>query len=110
MADEIKPALTPEEWAIGGKEHSSFRIIDGAPVRWDVCEWCAIDSDTAGEMVAIGNAALPNDSPYKITRGDVKAIKRAGHYGSNGAAVLTPERLDELLAIADKLAALLPPE
>jgi len=95
MNDEITPALTAGEWrvisaTIGENERSFDDQVE-----------ILCDADNLPGLIAFLNDSLPDDSPYKITRADVdlvrSSIDRAGY----------PETLIDL---ADKLAALLPPE
>ncbi len=79
MEDSIAPALSAEEWAF----RSGITLgVHGSLPR----------------MIALANAALPDDSPYKITRGDVDALRLES--GPSEAF---------LFRLAAKLAALLPP-
>lgn len=115
MPDEIKPALTREEWS--EKEHRISRrevmsggkgfVIDGP----DPSDSVYVDSpDDLAAAVALANDALPDGHPLKITREDVAALHVVlSGYGSEFVEdgkgdVARCERL------AAKLAALLPPE
>ena len=102
MSDETKvgPALTAEEW-------KRFDPKDAA----SHCEANAVAYETDFHvMMAIANAALPDDDPRKITREDVRYLR--------DTALFLRTRVDEhgddvgdpnLTALAAKLAALLPP-
>lgn len=110
MTDTIAPALTPERWAyIKGRDY---------PLRTRVGNACdEIDLALSEEgLIAVVNAALPSDSPYKITREDITLLRSAAGavdslHGEvcSGACTCAAEEaaLDRLAA---KLAALLPPE
>ena len=117
MSEPLENALTPEEWAetrFVPIEHPDVVVHDDGDgleiviypdaytqtVRGEVEDKYKMrfPSDMVGIM-AVANASLPDDSPYKITRADVEEIRAA------------PNRiLWNLMAIADKLEALLPPE
>jgi hypothetical protein len=87
VSGDIKPAITAEAWA---------------GIRPDP----PIEADFHARKVARHNAKLPDGDPRKITRADVKAIQRV-------EATLRSGEWDLALtldALADKLAALLPPE
>lgn len=83
-AKPIEPALSAEEW----KQLARNRNFMAGE-----CEHYAFGNDFEGAM-AVANAALPDDSPYKITWADFDAL--------NG-------RNPEAQIIADKIRALLPP-
>ena len=124
MTEKIEPALTAEEWAdvIGGQpltftSEPTLSVIDagdgikflaeGTPIESSVM--CEIDSwDTAGlaQLAAVLLNALPTGHPLKITREDVALVREVAedyeHRGNSTNA--------ELLSLAAKLAALLPPE
>lgn len=93
MADNIEPALTQGEWA-------------DPPDTYGLCvEWDGNES----KIIAIANASLPDDSPYKITRADVGAIESTvdvlrREFGQDD------EDAEAMEIVAAKLAALLPPE
>lgn len=100
---QIAPALTAEEWASKSK-------ADAGGVRFTlelgfVGVVPQITFDGVGPMLrysdmpalmALANAALPDDDPRKITRADVETLRR------HDDAILD--------RIADQLAALLPPD
>ena len=97
MSAKITPALTADEWRL-----LNFWLVGkmpGGKVRGMVV--MDLPPDHQLGAMAVANACLPDDSPYKITRADVDLVRssvdRAGY----------PETLIDL---ADKLAALLPPE
>lgn len=95
MRDEIKPALTAEEWKNGYVDRL------GPPERPIKA------SDLLVVQMATANHALPADHPLKFTRQDVADLQRAcdiidqiedGHVWRR------------YVRLRDKLAALLPPE
>lgn len=115
--DEIKPALTPEEW-----ERPVASSREPAYVRPDrVPGYVAFDTNLVGDepivfpaeqVLAIANAALADDSPHKITRQDVDLVigvaltidlEFSGFHERDARSVA-------LESLAGKLAALLPPE
>ena len=97
MADEIPPALTPDEWA-----HPP-RCVDASET------WGALDDDWVRAM-AIANFWMSDDDPRKITRADVADL----HWALANIQAEPGSILHEYLAGAQrlkaKLAALLPPE
>ncbi len=129
MSEEIRPALTPEEWeepsvySIGREEvdgdvdamrvgirveqnrEAGTRYLVGWNENSDYPYESVIQGEKIAKLVAIANHALPDGHPLKITREDVKEMEIASYLldgeGRDGAAIA---------AIAAKLAALLPPE
>jgi hypothetical protein len=96
----MKPALTAEEWA-------SKRFPLHIRVEEAVDEACARDGYA---LMALCNAALPDDDPRKFTWADVDnlriiigALKETGHDVDDGNVVPAWESL------ADRIAALLQP-
>lgn len=116
MADEIRPALTPEEWArgYGADTHFGFER-DGK--LYNPADGQTV-TDPLGEM-ALCNAALPDGHPNKLTAADVTALRVAAgeagvramhHMGPKGNPEKRREHEDAeqaLHRIANKLAALL---
>jgi hypothetical protein len=110
MSDELTPALTPEEWAdvSRGRAPDGMRVwIDQKNGTVDVDssggEW-APRSEPAAKMLALANAALPDDSPYRLSHEDVRAILAARIAYPVGSASHR-----QLVGIARRLAALLQP-
>lgn len=114
MSDEITPALTPEEWQAldedGTIVRGSFEISALGALRLvsygraDECT--ALDFAAAPALIAILNDDLEAGHPLKITRQDAQLIRDiAEDYEHRGITAH-----EELLALAAKLAALLPPE
>jgi hypothetical protein len=140
MTDEIKPALTAEEWAEQVCEYPATdkrpivrRTLwtfdngvqvsvgtDGVFVNWDGAVY---DSgmqalgDRAAAVMALINHGLSDESPYKIARADVDALiidlqepRVWNHALGEADRNAVHARLVKLLALAAKLAALLPPD
>src|SRR5690348_16209024 len=65
MSDTPKPALTPEQWAwphansLDALRHLDLEYVGPRDVP---------------QVMAYANAALPADSPYKITRADADVV------------------------------------
>jgi hypothetical protein len=63
----VPPALTPEEWTHGplrgGYVSFARGILD--------CRDSDFEEEFAPAIMALANASLPDDSPYKITAGDL---------------------------------------
>ncbi len=109
---EIKPALSAEEWAtdLGSAERDGAWVyaakgFAGVVVgRDDQKTGVHLSEDALPALIAIANAALPDDSPYKITRDDIGLI---------GYAIMAlhhrPVNQAKLDSLAAKLEALLPP-
>lgn len=86
----IPPALTPDEWA--GYYGGTLLQVPRNPAA----------------SMALCNAALPDDDPRKLRQTDVAMLRNvAGDYETPNGHVMTGRLL---LALAAKLAALLPPE
>jgi hypothetical protein len=122
MSDTLKPALSADEWA--RKEHITedadvvtVAIVGG---RLDVMRHVTSygekvldgrvvidDQRSVIAVLALANAALPDDSPYKITRHDVADLVR---FGENALWRADATLSATLSHIATKLAAILPPE
>lgn len=93
-----KPALTPDEWHRMGARQISLSIGRG--------ERETFAAGALPAMMALSNAALPLDSPYKITLADVTMLRR------HAIAMERPDAWDAgapFARLADKLAALLQP-
>ena len=116
MSDELKPALSAEEWA---------RIAiptpitaPGRSVRVEVVDAGLligprefIGRDDVPALIALANAALPDDSPYKITRDDVTILDQLVCVIPNGVGLGDDPNGARrwLRGFVTKLAALLPP-
>lgn len=112
MSDEIKPALTPEEWKTlrdkgtivrGCNEVYAvgplFQVSDGLGE-----DSTALFPSAAPALIAMLNDNLEAGHPLKITRKDVEELEFAAH------TLETEGRYHEgVAAIATKLAAMLPP-
>src|SRR5690606_31579793 len=107
MSDEIRPALSAEEW-----EGSTADVLDGyvdldtgtVDVRLGGAgSQSRSQHDDAWALVALLNAALPDDDPRKLTWAMVDAIRSAA-WGAE-----SQDEEDTALAAANAIAALLPP-
>lgn len=116
-AKQIAPALSAEEWAnvLRPNEARGFPE-DGEPYEdrraaaKSFGSW-KMDTGHFPQALAAANAALPDDSPYKITRDDVGRLRDIA-VGLESATDI-PGAMGSgrtLHTLADKLAALLPPE
>lgn len=121
MTDTIAPALTPSEWkdARWQRGDREFSCRNGMWLA-GFDEGIGLLDEEMPVVIALANHALPSDSPYKITREDVEAL-RAGRIACAGErdAARRDGRSDDarswqaaahtLDALMDKLAAFLPP-
>ncbi len=111
MTKALKPALTPEQWAIlapimDDVADAMVHEIPNAIILDDE------DINSSAAVMAIANAELPADSPYKITRADVDyllndvalALENEDVWRSPDAPGESPAR-----TLAAKISALLPP-
>ena len=121
MSEKIKPALTAEEWSTLKDgyyvELSGCRIgidTDGLDVRGRFMgEEATVPRECAPALMALANAALPDDDPRKITREDVAACRAFdfNFWGMESDSVeVRRADCERLQLLAAKLAALLPPE
>lgn len=120
MTNEIEPALTPEEWA----KHSG-----GTAAVWMSAKLPRSDSEDAEirldfaerpiAVIALANAALPDDDPRKITREKLDAMRevfdswisyQSDIAASMDAAVSSHPAVQDVEELLAALAALLPPE
>lgn len=91
MSDtDIRPALTPEEWAL---------LFDG-DISWSGTLLCDNPHGAA--------AAAIHGQPYGFTREDVRAIRDL--VGAWRSWSVMNAKGDHFESIADRIAALLPPE
>jgi hypothetical protein len=106
MSDELKPALSAEEW----KDGPYSDAIDGY-LNWSVpvldirAGHHASTEDFIRAVIALANASLPDGAPCKITQSMVGDLRRIAQFTGTLDA-----DMDILNAIADKLAAFLPPK
>ena len=113
----IEPALSAEEWTNvlhpqiprgfpeepDDVESIADAIASRASYRCDFKDW--------PQTLALANAALPDDSPYKITRADVAMLGECEIRQQVGGDHTDWDRLDDTRqALAAKLEALLPPQ
>jgi hypothetical protein len=121
MADEITPALTPSQWA--ARSNDCAVIHDGALRLPGIGEWpdeaAPLDATDALGVMALANAALPDDHPNKLAWADVEVVTRIlpqwmaaarGESVTIDLATSPQDVLERLSALAAKLSALLPPE
>lgn len=101
MTDEIRPALSAEEW------EQVMRF--GGPIQYDsFLELLAVEPPLVRDnamfrMMALVNAALPEDDARKFTTHDVQLLREA-------ASVSTDYTGGELDLLCTRIDALLPPE
>jgi hypothetical protein len=96
-----EPALTPDEWRIVRLWRAGKMV--GGKVRG------AIDGLWSPEIRHAVAAQCLYGEPFGFTREDAAQVRYFATWASNRELV-TDERQDHLHRIADKLAALLPPE
>ena len=119
MSEELKPALSAEEWA-GEPPYLVAKVESTSPGIW-LLDWgksgrvlrvrnddeTEFDCTDGAALMAIANHALPDSDPRKITRADIEPlIRAAGDIRPLGFAD-DAQALCELYA---KLESLLPPE
>ncbi len=119
MSNEIKPALTPDEWQIVGKSGTIYREGIEIGILGALCmvaypsdgRAVSLGDDAAPTLIAILNENLDGGHPLKITREDVALLRYLADYHrtlTRFEDVYEPEPRIARLAI--KLSALLPPE
>ncbi len=112
VSDTLRSALSAEEWTTGAlsERESMSAYLDGTEGFRLVTSNNESGSAAIFEpselpgLIALANAALPEGSPHRITRADVTMLREAA---DNDHAAY--EHYDRLTALADKLAAFLPP-
>lgn len=123
---EIRPALTPEEWQRAKvptgepKDYGRVSIGLSQGTLSGGCDDTFYDrdftTDEAHQIAALANASLPDDDRRKFTREDVDALRAEADWSEeqtrNVGRACPVEYLPawRLRAIADRIAALLPPE
>lgn len=115
MIDELNPALSADEWDVHHRyrdrplsQISYSQLSSGKTIVVVISDdgrAVLEDPEAMVAAVAIANAALPDDSPYKIQGGHVAALRRAAKLLSTA-----PATADQLIELANALSALLPPE
>jgi hypothetical protein len=118
-AKHIPPALSAEEWAEGTARHGepllAYVAMEGQRLSvYDQGDEADVAPELRPAAIALANAALPDDSPYKITRADVEALLARPHpeadmYHAGQLCCDVALRNERLSALAAKLEALLPP-
>lgn len=131
MTDELKPALSADEWKLPDARRSAFYAMAEADHTLTVGDGKVtshvglnIPSGELTALIALANAALPDNSPYKITRAEWYDLESSVS-NMEGLAVGLEDRSDlngpayaramrrlakTLKTLAGKLDALLPPE
>jgi hypothetical protein len=87
---EIKPALKAEEWATAERTPRSVGI-------------------NFARVMALANHDMPDDDPRKITRADVELLEWVAEQ-MRKAPIGVPDGDYKVDRLADRLAALLPPD
>lgn len=108
MADELKPALTADEWTAIAEKRELLQ-----PSTVD--DLCILDNDDLPRAIAYANAKLPEGSPYKITRSMVDALDTFAAQGVpyNEDRSYSKDEIaeyEQAAAAIRALKALLPPE
>jgi hypothetical protein len=116
VADEVRPALTAEEWRT---RHYISRALtwqrtrvglDGRARAHLTVHWTPLDdAKDSAALVALANDLRPDDDPGKLRHSDV-ALLRALADSTVALSVADHGRDDDVRRLAAKLAALLPPE
>lgn len=132
---EIPPALSAEEWTAYGFRRENETIVqhegDGRAVEllcYDQAAWLSENMVTISDtewgpralpgLIALANAALPDDDPRKITWAMVDAIRKSSHdieaeHDTPGSPLYDDyvlwEQFTALDGSADVLASYLPP-
>lgn len=123
MSDRIEPALDAEEWeskvARRGAGYPSFiampepgLTVVGAASAYEHEQSVEVVTGAIPALIALANAALPDDDPRKITRSTVNELRAVAAQlptmgaGPNGEDIPDPD----LSHLADALESYLPPE
>jgi len=110
MTDEIRPALSAEEW-----KGPTADVLDGyvdldtgtVDVRLGGAgSQSRSQHDDAWALVALLNDSLPDDDPRKLTWEDVERVNLAGGMVARAGAETVA---DNLFTLAAKIASQLPP-
>lgn len=117
MGSEITPALTADDWQ-DAREIGELQLFVMNTAGIPAHLLPARHGYRHGMMLALANYALPDGHPLKITREDVEALREAGNWftkwssdtDTDAERVAFNARGFGLIHVADKLAALLPPE
>lgn len=113
---KIKAVLSPDHWSVvlvelASTSHPESFAAEQSPVERALVMLRYRETRTLQHAIrmALENAALPNDSPYKITQGDVDFLE----WLAEQVRQLNPISVDDettLLRLTSKLESLLPPE
>ena len=103
MSNELEPALSAEEWADITRYGVVVSEIDVGPFHFGT-------NSSDESLLALANAALPDESPYKITPEDSRFLEQIALAHAESGEYWQTRTAARLRAIALKLAALLPPK
>ena len=124
MSDELRPALTPEEWVQVnedlGEGRGPLTAVTISYTDGDLRTGYRLSNPFPPEvLVALINNSLADDHPNKITQADVVLLRRAmdaGRIGEVSPEVRYADRplyfgeVQDMRRLIAKIAALLPPE
>lgn len=102
MENQIAPALSADDWAVVEKYEVCYLRAEAGPRTW----WDGGDGPQA--VMALANARLADDSPYKITREDLEIARAVA--GDPFDSLEHYENRDKWAGFVAKLTALLPPD
>lgn len=97
MSEDVKPALTPDEWA---NELSEAGTLLAARLEWAGDE-AGIDDGLSRHALA---ALCLHGQTFGFTRADTEALESMMRYDA------TPDEVARCRSLASRLSALLPPE
>jgi hypothetical protein len=120
MSDEIKPALTPEEWASVmadnrddfGDETGPLKGVAIAYTNGILRDGMLCNPYAPDALIALLNHALPDADSRKFTQDDVDALLTIAFRIEDADSVMLGGKTwaeVELRALAARIAALLPP-
>jgi hypothetical protein len=109
---QIEPALVKEEWT---RVHIALARFEEMEVEHALAKLTENrlpfrEGKGGAVRIAVENAALPDDSPYKITREDVERLELLAEEDEHVHELRRwPNHVSPWRRFANKLAALLPP-
>jgi hypothetical protein len=126
MGEKIEPAMTPKEWNEPEIDVGCGLVwlgLDASPSRatgdteamemgppYLVATWNSVNDEQTltrlPAIIALANAALPDDDPRKVTHETVRALRSAG-WALDGAH--QTDHGDRVRRVADVLESYLPP-